>query len=164
MDLILLILAAVLLILGVVGSILPVLPGAPLSWAGLLTFYFTSVPFNYWVLSITFILALAIMILQYIIPAYGTKKYGGSKWGMVGTIIGLFAGFFIPVPGGIFIGAFIGAFAGELFNKSDSRTAVRAAYGSFIGFIASSFMELIITVSYFGIFIFEIFRFREILF
>jgi uncharacterized protein YqgC (DUF456 family) len=165
MDLILFGVGAVLMILGILGSFLPVLPGVPLSWVGLLLLYLApSVPINYWVLGIAFILAAIIYALQLVIPAMGTKKYGGSKAGMWGATIGLVIGIFVPIPLGIIIGAFAGAFIGEIINKSDSKSALRAAYGSFIGLLASTFMEMVVAVGFFIFFSYKAWEFRELIF
>ena len=165
MDLILFGVGAVLMILGILGSFLPVLPGVPLSWGGLLLLYLApSVPINYWVLGIAFILAAIIYALQLVIPAMGTKKYGGSKAGMWGATIGLVIGIFVPIPLGIVIGAFAGAFIGEIINKSDSKSALRAAYGSFIGLLASTFMEMVVAVGFLIFFSYKAWEFRELIF
>ncbi|WP_339649773.1 DUF456 domain-containing protein [uncultured Salegentibacter sp.] len=165
MDLIFFGVGAVLMILGILGSFLPVLPGVPLSWIGLLLLYLApSVPINYWVLGIALILAAIIYVLQLVIPAMGTKKYGGSKAGMWGATIGLVIGIFVPIPLGIIIGAFAGAFIGEIINKSDSKSALRAAYGSFIGLLASTFMELVVAVGFLIFFSYKAWEFRELIF
>ena len=165
MDLILFGVGAVLMILGIMGSFLPVLPGVPLSWVGLLLLYLApSVPINYWVLGIAFILAAIIYALQLVIPAMGTKKYGGSKARMWGATIGLVIGIFVPIPLGIIIGAFAGAFIGEIINKSDSKSALRAAYGSFIGLLASTFMEMVVAVGFLIFFSYKAWEFRELIF
>ena len=153
------------MILGILGSFLPVLPGVPLSWVGLLLLYLApSVPINYWVLGIAFILAAIIYALQLVIPAMGTKKYGGSKAGMWGATIGLVIGIFVPIPLGIIIGSFAGAFIGEIINKSDSKSALRAAYGSFIGLLASTFMEMVVAVGFLIFFSYKAWEFRELIF
>ena len=153
------------MILGILGSFLPVLPGVPLSWVGLLLLYLApSVPINYWVLGIAFILAAIIYALQLVIPAMGTKKYGGSKAGMWGATIGLLIGIFVPIPLGIIIGAFAGAFIGEIINKSDSKSALRAPYGSFIGLLASTFMEMVVAVGFLIFFSYKAWEFRELIF
>jgi len=153
------------MILGIMGSFLPVLPGVPLSWVGLLLLYLApSVPINYWVLGTAFILAAIIYALQLVIPAMGTKKYGGSKAGMWGATIGLVIGIFVPIPLGIIIGAFAGAFIGEIINKSDSKSALRAAYGSFIGLLASTFMEMVVVVGFLIFFSYKAWEFRELIF
>jgi len=130
----------------------------------LLLYLAPSVPINYWVLGIAFILAAIIYALQLIIPAMGTKKYGGSKSGMWGATIGLVIGIFVPIPLGIVIGAFAGAFIGEIINKSDSKSALRAAYGSFIGLLASTFMELVVAVGFLIFFSYKAWEFRELIF
>lgn len=165
MDLILFILGAVLTILGVLGSFLPVLPGVPFSWLGLLLLYLApSVPMNYWVLGISLVLAVIIYAMQIIIPAMGTKRYGGSKTGMWGATIGLIIGIFLPIPLGIIIGAFVGAFVGEFLNKADSKKAAKAAYGSFIGLLASTFMELVVAIGFLVFFSYKAWEFRGFLF
>lgn len=165
MDILLVVLAGVLMILGLIGSLLPMLPGIPLSWVGLLLLHLSSfLPMNYTFLSITFFIALIIFALQYAIPALGTKYLGGSKSGMVGASIGLVIGIFTPIPFAILIGPFVGAYIGEIINKSDSRTALKAASGSFIGLLASSFMELVVTFIYLILFVLKIWEFRSDIF
>ena len=154
MDIILIIVATLFMLLGIVGSFLPVLPGPLTSWLGLLIVHFTdTVPMNKSFLIITLIIAILIWFLDYIIPAIGTKRFGGSRYGMVGTSIGLIVGLIAPIPGGIIIGPFFGALIGELINKSDSKTATKAAFGSFIGFLTSTFIKFVVAVIYLGLFI-----------
>lgn len=161
MDILLISIAGILMITGILGSIIPVLPGVPVSWLGLLVLHFTAIPISYTFLVITLIISIIILVLQYSIPAYGTKRYGGSKRGMAGAFIGMFVGLIAPIPFGVLIGPFIGAFLGELLNKSNSKTALRAAYGSFIGFLASTFIEFLVTVIFFGIFLYKLWSFRD---
>lgn len=165
MDILLLVLAGIFLITGMLGSFLPVLPGVPLSWAGLLLFYLTSVvPMNYTFLGITLVVTILVVVLQYVIPALGSKYFGGSKHGMIGATVGLIVGIFIPIPFGIILGAFGGAFIGEIINKSDSRTATRAALGSFLGLVASTFMEFLISGIFFILFCIKVWDFRNVFF
>ncbi|UZH54134.1 DUF456 domain-containing protein [Salinimicrobium tongyeongense] len=165
MDLILLALAAILMLVGILGSFLPMLPGIPVSWVGLLLLHLTqAVPVNYPYLGITLLVTLIIFALQYAIPALGTKYLGGSKKGMVGATIGLFAGIFIPIPFAILIAPFIGAYLGEIVNKADSRTALKAASGSFIGLLASTFMEFVVTAIFLLLFIYKVWEYRIALF
>ena len=165
MTILLISLAVICLVIGIIGSVLPVLPGVPISWLGLLFFYIIpGIEIDYWFLGITLVVAIAIYALQIAIPAMGTKKYGGSKAGMIGTTIGLIVGIFAPIPFAILIGPFIGAFIGEIVNKSDSKTALRAAYGSFIGFLASTFMEFMVALIFFILFLYKGWSYREFLF
>ncbi|WP_029034108.1 DUF456 domain-containing protein [Salinimicrobium terrae] len=165
MDLILVALAAILMLIGILGSFLPMLPGIPVSWGGLLLLHLTSViPVNYTFLGFTLVITIIIFALQYAIPALGTKYLGGSKQGMFGATIGLFAGIFIPIPFAILIAPFIGAYLGEILNKADSRTALRAASGSFVGLLASTFMEFVVTSIFLLLFIYKLWEFKEVLF
>lgn len=165
MDLLLVALAAILMLVGVLGSFLPMLPGIPISWVGLLVLHLTSaVPVNYPYLGITLLITIIIFALQYAIPALGTKYLGGSKQGMFGATIGLFAGIFIPIPFAILIAPFIGAYIGEILNKADSRTALKAASGSFVGLLASTFMEFVVTSIFLLLFIYKVWEFRAVLF
>ena len=100
---------------------------------------------DWWFLGITAVVALIIFALDYVIPIIGTKKFGGTKAGMIGTTIGLIVGLLAPIPGGIFIGAFAGAFIGELSNKADNKTALKAAFGSFLGLLTGAFMKFTVT-------------------
>ncbi|MFH4963403.1 DUF456 domain-containing protein [Gaetbulibacter sp. M235] len=165
MDIILIIISALFILLGLFGSVLPILPGPPLSWLGLLILHLTkAVQMNTTLLIITGIIAIIIFVLDYIIPAVGTKKFGGSKAGMIGTSIGLVVGLVSPIPGGIILGPFIGAFIGEMINKNDSKSAIKAAFGSFIGFIASTFIKFIVSIIFLGIYINTIWEYRESIF
>ena len=142
MDIALLIIGFVLCLVGIIGSFLPVLPGPPISWLGLLLLHLTGAVPNDWVfLGITAAVALLIFAMDYVIPAMGTKKFGGSKYGMIGTTIGLIIGLLSPIPGGIIIGPFVGAFVGELLNNADKKSAAKAAFGSFLGFLTGTFLK-----------------------
>lgn len=165
MDIFLVCIAALFIILGLIGSFLPILPGPPLSWVGLLILYCTdAVPMNIALLVVTFVIAAVIVILDYIIPAVGTKKFGGSKSGMIGTSVGLVVGLIAPIPGGIIIGPFVGAFIGEMLNKTDHKLAFKAAIGSFMGFLVSTFLKFIVSVIYLGIFLSKIWAYKSELF
>jgi uncharacterized protein YqgC (DUF456 family) len=90
-----------------------------------------------------------------VIPAKGTKRFGGSKYGIWGTNIGLIVGLIAPIPLGFIIGPFLGAFVGELiYNSSDKKRALKSATGSFIGFLASTFMKFVVCMVYLGLFIY----------
>ena len=165
MDILLIVIATLFMLVGIVGSFLPVLPGPFTSWLGLLILHFTdAIPMNWTFLIITLVIALVIWLLDYIIPAMGTKKFGGSKYGMIGTSIGLIIGLLAPIPGGIIIGPFVGAYIGERLNKSDSKIALKAAFGSFLGFLTSTFIKFIVAVIYLGLFIGKVWDYSSELF
>ena len=166
MDVALLILGFILMLVGILGSILPVIPGTPISWLGLVVLHLApSIPFDWLFIIITGIVAIGIYVMDYIIPAIGTKKFGGSKAGAWGTTIGLIIGILAPIPGGILIGPFAGALIGELvFNKTKGPQAFKAAVGSFIGFLTSTFIKFMATLVYLGLFIYKVYVNWELLF
>lgn len=155
MDLLLVFLGFICIIIGIMGSFLPVLPGLSSSWVGLLLLYLTkAIENNYWVLGITFIIMITVTILDYIIPAKGTKRFGGSSYGVWGTNIGLIVGIFAPIPFGIIIGPFAGAFIGEIiYDSKNHKRALKAATGSLIGFLASSFINFLLSIVFLGLFL-----------
>ncbi|CAM1367325.1 DUF456 domain-containing protein [Tenacibaculum xiamenense] len=155
MDTFLLILAFLFSCLGIIGSFLPVLPGPITGWVGLWLLHLTkAVPMNTSFLVITFIIALVIFILDYFIPALGTKKFGGSKYGVYGTTIGLIVGLLSPIPFGILIGAFVGALIGELmYDSKDTNRALKASFGAFLGFLASVTIKFSVAAIFFVLFI-----------
>jgi len=167
MDIFLAFMGFLFIVIGLVGSFLPVLPGPPMSWVGLLLLHLTkAVPNEMWFLVITLVIALVVFALDYIIPALGTKKFGGSKTGMIGTTVGLLISIFFPVFGffGIVIWPFIGALVGELINKADSKTAIKAAFGSFLGFLTGTFLKFIVAIVYFGFFIMTFWEYKASIF
>lgn len=163
MEYFLLITGFVFMVVGILGSFLPVLPGPPISWAGLLLLYLTkAVPEDYWVLGITLGIAVVVAILDYVIPAKGTKRFGGSSYGVWGTNIGLIIGLIAPIPFGVIVGPFVGALIGELiYDSQDHKRAVKAATGSFVGFLASTFMKFVVCVMYFGLFLMKVWEYRS---
>ena len=157
MDFFLIAISFLFMVLGLIGSFLPILPGPLTSWVGLLILHLTkAVPMNWTFLIITFCVALGIWLLDYIIPSMGTKQFGGSKAGIIGTSIGLIVGLIAPIPGGIIIGPFCGALIGELINKSKFNNALKAAFGSFLGFLASTFIKFLVSVIYFGFYFMKV--------
>ncbi|WP_088323310.1 DUF456 domain-containing protein [Polaribacter tangerinus] len=163
MDIILLIVGFALMLLGIIGSFLPILPGPLTSWFGFLVLQYTSiVPFNWGFLGVTLAIAIIIWMIDYLIPAIGSKKFGGSKYGAYGTTIGLIIGLLSPIPFGIVIGAFLGAFLGELiFNNSTTKRAVKAAVGSLLGLLASSALKFFVSVVFFVLFVLQFWDYKS---
>jgi uncharacterized protein YqgC (DUF456 family) len=133
------------IVVGFLGCIVPIVPGPPISYVGLLLMQLTS---NYFFesnfLMIWAGVTIGVTVLDYVVPAWGTKKYGGSKWGIWGSIIGLFIGMGFG-PFGIIIGAFGGAVLGEMIAGKDTNDALRAGWGSFIGFLAGTLLKFIVS-------------------
>lgn len=143
-DIILFIVAGLLFFIGVVGCIIPGLPGTPLCWGALLCVSFTSVCTVSWtVLVILAVVTAAVEIVNNIIPAMFARRAGGSKEASWGSIIGTFVGL-LGLGVGVFLGAFLGAFIGELIHD-DRRVghALSVALWSFLGFITGVGLRLL---------------------
>ena len=155
MDIFLVIVGFCLMGLGLIGSFLPVLPGPLTGWFGLFVLHLTkAVEMTWTFLGITLAVAILIWVLDYFIPAMGTKKFGGSKLGVIGTTVGLIIGLISPIPGGFIIGAFFGALIGEMMHDSkDTSRAVKAAFGSFLGFLFSATLKFMISLVFLVLFV-----------
>lgn len=150
MDIILIMLAGICIIVGFAGSILPILPGIPLSYIGILLLHFTSkIHFSTSFLLIWLGIVLFVQILDYFIPIWGTKKFGGSRQGVWGSMIGMIVGMFFA-PWGIIAGPFVGAIVGELMAGKETSEALRAGFGSFVGLLFGMIAKLIVA----GFFVF----------
>jgi len=144
MDYLLIAIGIALTLTGLAGCILPVIPGPPLSYAALLMLHLTSkMQFSARFLIIWAVIVIVVTLLDYVIPAWGTKKFGGSKRGIWGSIIGLLLGIFFFPPIGIILGPFIGAVVGELTAGKETKSALKSGFGSFIGFLAGITIKLI---------------------
>lgn len=157
MDIFLLIVGILMLIVGIIGCILPVLPGQAVAFLALIMLQFMT-PARLsadlvWTMAGIMIIVTA---LDYIVPIYGTKKFGGTKRGVWGSTIGLIVGIFIlpsiVVLGpfgvfGIILGPFIGAYIGESTGGRDSHESFIAAIGSFIGFLTGTFLKIVYSVA-----------------
>jgi uncharacterized protein len=139
----LLIVGIILMLAGIAGCILPLVPGPPLCFLALLIQQLNGAPpFTTKFLLIWGAVTLVVTILDYVIPLFGTKKFGGSKFGIWGCTIGLFVGLWMG-PWGIIIGPFVGAFIGEIIANNDSSTALKSAFGSFLGFLFGTLLKLV---------------------
>jgi uncharacterized protein YqgC (DUF456 family) len=144
MDIFLLILGIIFMIIGILGCILPVIPGPPLSFIGLLFLHFTEFA-NYTTTFLVFfaVLAVIVTILDYFVPIWGTKRFGGSKYGSWGATIGVVLGLFLFPPIGIILLPFVGAVIGESIKGSEFQSSLRAGAGSFLGFLMGTGLKLI---------------------
>ena len=134
---------AALMISGIVGCVLPVIPGPPLSFVGLLLLHFSKyAEFRFEFLMIFGSVAVIVTVLDYIVPIWGTKKFGGSKAGMWGAAIGLVIGIFVLPPLGIIVGPFAGAVIGEALTGKKAAEAFRAGLGSLLGLMMGVGLKL----------------------
>jgi len=149
METFLIVLSIVFALVGLAGSIIPGLPGPPLSWAAALVLSFTTVAdISPLFLFTTGAIAAVITVLDYVVPSLSTKRFGGSKAGIWGCNIGLV----ISIVGlpfgpqgllGVIFWPFVGALVGELVSGKASREALRAAWGAFVGFLTGTGLKFV---------------------
>jgi len=146
------IIVLLLLFVGMLGTFLPVLPGLLLSICGVLIFKFgteNEMPMMYvWIFVLLTVIS---TVLNYVIPAKTNKKYGGTRYGSIGSFVGTLLGlFFIPIPLGFLIGMLLGVFVGELLHDaSDRKKAFNSMKGAFIGFVYGTGFNLMVGLAMF---------------
>ena len=147
METVVIILAILAGVIGIAGSILPGLPGTPFSWIGLLLLYIWGPQeMAMSTLIIWGVVVAVVTLVDYLVPMWLTKATGGSKYAERGALIGLVAGI-ILTPVGMILGSFLGAFIAELhWAKKEAGDALKAAVGSFIGFILGTGIKTIVSV------------------
>lgn len=147
--------AIICAIIGLAGSILPALPGAPLSFAGLVLLCFCDgADISSTSIWVSAILLAIVSVLDYVAPIWLTNASGGSKQATRGSIAGLIAGLFFFPPWGLVIGPFIGAFVGELMTHASTGKALKVAMMSFVGFVLTTGMKII----YSGVLLFMVIK------
>lgn len=144
------ILAIILALVGLVGAVIPGIAGPPFSWLAVLAAYFISgVDYSIGFMVVTALIAVGITLLDYVVPVWGTKRFGGTKAGVrgstIGLIIGLVATFLVPFVGvlGVLLGPFVGAYIGEKTAGTPDNKAWRSAFGSFLGFLAGTLVKVV---------------------
>ena len=143
MDIIWIGLGILFILIGLIGAFLPVLPGLPFSYLGLLVLQLTeSAPFSVSFLVIWGVIIAVIYVLENLLPMYTTKKFGGSAYGATGSTIGMILGMLFFPPLGFFLGTLVGAFVGELIDTPDIQKALKSAWGSFVGFLTGTALKV----------------------
>lgn len=147
METILIVIAALFIIAGILGAFIPVVPGPPLSYLGLLILHFAKDGVFGWMFLISWGVVVVITItLDSFIPAEGARRMGGSKMGIYGALIGAVLGLFFFPPAGIIFGPIVGAFIGEMMAGNKSGSALKAAMGSFVGYLVATGMKVGVAV------------------
>lgn len=143
MQIFLLILAFLCMLIGIIGCIIPGLPGTPVAYLGLWIAQATErIDFSWQMLLIWGIVTVLVSVLDYVVPAWGTKHFGGTRWGVWGSTIGVFVGLFFGAVG-VILGPLVGAILGELISGKELHNALRAGWGSFVGLLMGTILKLI---------------------
>ena len=159
MEVVFAIICAVLILAGLVGVIMPYLPGITLAWLGLFIY---AIGTDWERLSVTTIVVFAVLtvlalLMDYIAPLLGAKKHKASKWGMIGASIGLFLGIIIFQMWGIIVGPLLGALIGELLSGKSAGEAFKISLGTLVGFLFGSLMKIVLILVMAGFFIVSLF-------
>ena len=164
MDIALIILGIICLITGLAGCILPMLPGPPVAYVGLILLHLTDgVSLSTTELLVGLLIVVVVQVLDYIIPMLGTKySGGGGKWANRGTLIGTLIGMFF-LPWGIIIGPFVGAFMGATKDGMDNTQALKAGFGSLLGFLFGTVLKFVVCGYFAWVFIRELLKLLEAL-
>lgn len=146
-EIIVIVIGSLFSILGIIGCIFPALPGPPLNYIALLLIHFTGInEFTTTFLIVYLIINIIVQALDYVLPVYGAKRYGASKKGIWGSVIGMILGFFFFPPFGVILGALIGAVAGELIAGKKESEAMRAGFATFIASLIMMVAKLALSV------------------
>ena len=154
LTVVLAIICAILMLVGLLGVILPLLPGIPLAWLGLFI-YAIGTGFDRVSLTnviIFLILTLLALALDFILPMLGAKKYKASRLGVFGAFAGFTVGIFVLGIWGVILGPAVGALIGELLSRKKPQQALRASLGTLLGFITGTLLKIVIILTMAGFF------------
>ncbi len=141
-------LGSILVIAGIIGCVLPVIPGPPIAYLSLLLLQLVSRGAPVFTASTLWLwgfLVVLVTVLDYIVPVWGTKRFGGTRYGTWGSSAGLVAGLFFA-PAGLLVGPFAGAVIGELFGGRNMKQSLKAGTGAFIGFLTGVLLKLVVSI------------------
>ena len=148
MDIVIICVVAFILLLGIIGCFIPIIPGPPISYGGLLVFhFFSSYTIDENSLWFMAFVVIAVTVFDLWVQIYGVKKFGGTKKAVNGSIIGLIIGIFFLPPFGIIIGPFLGAFIGaRMEENSDVNKSIKIALGALAGFLVGTMLKLSVSL------------------
>ncbi len=147
METLFIIIAALFIIAGIMGAFLPVVPGPPLSFLGILILHFIKDGLFSWLFLLSWGAVVVITVtLDSFMPAEGSRRMGGSKLGIYGAFLGGVFGLFFFPPAGLIFGPIIGALIGEYLAGKNSDSALKAALGSFVGYLVAMGLKVGVAV------------------
>jgi uncharacterized protein len=144
MEVALIILCVILTLAGLAGCVLPAIPGPPLNFIALLLLQWIWHGYNIITLVLLGIVTVVVLVLDYMIPVWGAKIFGATKYGIWGSIIGMLAGIFLT-PIGMIGGLLIGAIVGDMLAGKRPLEALKSGAGTFLGTVAGMLVKLIVS-------------------
>ena len=143
---------------GVIFSVLPPFPGPILAYCALISAHYISedTTFSTTSFAIWGVLVVIVTIVDYVLPVAATKKFGGTKAGVIGGMIGIVAGLILPIPFGIILGPLFGAIIGDLYGGNHIRSAFKSGFGSFLGFVVATSIKVIFSLILGGVVVYKV--------
>lgn len=152
------VLTLVIMLFGLAGTIIPMLPGLPIMWAGALIYAiitgFQEIGLIY--LVVFGALTVVVQVLDYVANLYGAKKMGASGWGIFGALVGMLVGLFTGGVVGLVVGSFAGAILGEILIGKTGSQALKAGLGTFLGFLGGTLIKFAVGCTMLGIFLWQV--------
>lgn len=148
MEALLILLTILLIAGGVIFSILPPFPGPLLAYCAMISASYVSKETNFSTTSFVIwgIVVSVVIVADYLLPIAATKRFGGTKAGVIGGMIGVVAGIILPIPFGVILGPLFGAIIGDLYGGNRIRSAFKSGFGSFLGFVLATGLKLLVSI------------------
>ncbi|MGB7062372.1 MAG: DUF456 domain-containing protein [Candidatus Zixiibacteriota bacterium] len=152
------VLALVIMLVGLAGTVLPMLPGLPIMWVGAFIYAFLTgfEQIGWDFLGVFAVLVAVTSLLDYVANLYGAKKMGASGWGLTGAFLGMLIGLFTGGLIGLLLGSFVGAILGELLGGRKGSQAFKAGVGTFLGFLGGTLIKFVVGCAMIGVFIWQV--------
>ncbi|MEK6635402.1 MAG: DUF456 domain-containing protein [Planctomycetota bacterium] len=160
LEIVLFSISLIIMIIGMAGIIVPIIPSIPLIWLGAFLYaIFTHFEKVTWMVLLIFaILTIFSIVLENIGNVYGAKKFGATRWGIIGSIAGTGIGFYMGGPIGMILGPIVGTVIFELIGGKGFRGALKSGLGNFVGFLGGSVVKIIVGLTMISIFVWKVFR------
>ena len=160
LEIVLFSISLIIMIIGMAGIIVPIIPSIPLIWLGAFLYaIFTHFEKVTWMVLLIFaILTIFSIVLENIGNVYGAKKFGATRWGIIGSIAGTGIGFYMGGPIGMILGPIVGTVIFELIGGKGFRGAWKSGLGNFVGFLGGSVVKIIVGLTMISIFVWKVFR------
>ena len=158
-EIILFAISIIIMLAGMAGIIVPIIPSIPLIWLGSFIYaIFTHFEKITWVILLIFaLLTIFSIVLENIGNVYGAKKFGATKWGIIGSIVGTGVGFYTGGPIGLILGPVIGTIVFEFIGGKGYKGALKSGLGNFVGFLGGSILKFVVGLAMIIVFIWKVF-------
>ncbi len=158
-EIVLFAISLIIMIVGMAGIVVPIIPSIPLIWFGAF-FYAIFTHFEKvtgMVLLLFALMTIFSLVLENLGNVYGAKRFGATKWGLVGSVVGTGAGFYMGGPIGLILGPIVGTIIFEIIGGKGYRGALKSGLGNFVGFLGGSVIKILTGLAMISVFIWKVF-------